>query len=271
MIVIKIGGSAGVDQEAICDDVAALWREGQRQVIVHGGSARTNELAVALGHPPRFVTSPSGYTSRRTDRRTLEIFQMATCGDINKGLVRRLQQRGVNALGLSGMDGRLWVGPRKSTIRVVEAGRQRVIRDDFTGIVAVVNHSLLQNLIALGYLPVLAPPALSLKGEPINVDGDRAAAATAAALRAEQLVILSNVPGLLRDPADATSLLPRVARADLDAAGRHARGRMRIKLLGAQEALDGGVRRVVLADGREAEPLRRALRGVGTVICGEAS
>jgi acetylglutamate/LysW-gamma-L-alpha-aminoadipate kinase len=76
-------------------------------VIVHGGSHRTNEVAAALGHPPRFVTSPSGYTSRFTDRATLEIFEMVYCGQVNKGLVERLQRRGVNAVGLSGIDGGL--------------------------------------------------------------------------------------------------------------------------------------------------------------------
>ena len=110
MIVIKIGGADGIDYDAVADDVAALAERGERLVVVHGGSALTNRVSEQLGHPPRFVTSPSGYTSRRTDRRTLEIFEMVYCGQVNKGLVERLQGRGVNALGLSGLDGRLWEG-----------------------------------------------------------------------------------------------------------------------------------------------------------------
>src|SRR5512142_223834 len=109
MLVVKIGGAEGIDYDAIADDVAALVKQGQRLVVVHGGSALTNQVAAALGHPPQFVTSASGCT----DRRTLEIFEMVYCGQMNKGLVERLQRRGVNAVGLSGMDGRLWQGPRK--------------------------------------------------------------------------------------------------------------------------------------------------------------
>ena len=109
MIVIKVGGSAGIDYDALCDDLAALWQNARRLVLVHGASDETNRLAEALGHPPRFVTSPSGYTSRYTDRETLQIFMMAA-GKLNATLVERLLGRDVNALGLSGLSGRLLTG-----------------------------------------------------------------------------------------------------------------------------------------------------------------
>jgi acetylglutamate/LysW-gamma-L-alpha-aminoadipate kinase len=265
-IVIKVGGSAGIDLDALCDDLATLSREGRSLVLVHGGSAETNRVAEALGHPPQFVTSPSGFTSRLTDRRTLEIFEMVYCGSVNKGLVERLQSRGVNALGLSGLDGRLWEGKRKASLRVVEDGKVRVLRDSWTGTVERVNTELLRSLLAAGYLPVLTPPGCSQDGEAINVDGDRAAAATAAALGAQVLLLLSNVPGLLREFPDESTLIPEVAVAELEAAMEHAEGRMRIKLLGAKEALAGGVQRVILGDARCASPVRRALEGVGTVV-----
>ncbi len=266
MIVIKVGGSEGIDLDEVCADVAALWGEGERMVLVHGGSHRTNEVAAALGHPPQFVTSPSGYTSRRTDRRTLEIFEMVYCGQINKGIVERFQRRGVNAIGLSGLDARLWEGSRKAAIRIIENGRQRILRDDFTGTVERVNTGLLGALLERGLLPVLTPPAISYEGEAINVDGDRAAAATAVALGAHSLVILSNVPGLLRDRSDERTLVRHVAADRLDEVAPLAAGRMRIKLLGAGEALAGGVPRVILGDARGAQPLRRALAGEGTLI-----
>jgi len=266
MLVIKVGGSEGIDLDAVCDDVAALVQEGVRLVLVHGGSHETNRVAEMLGHPPQFVTSPSGYTSRRTDRRTLEIFEMVYCGQINKGIVERLQQRGVNAVGLSGLDGRLWEGRRKKAIRIVEGGKTRILRDDYTGTVERVNTALLLALLDAGYLPVLTPPAISYEGEAINVDGDRAAGATAVALGAETLLLLSNVPGLLRDFPDESTLIPHIARDEIEAAAQYAQGRMRKKILGAREALDGGVRRVILGDARVAQPVRRALAGEGTVI-----
>lgn len=266
MIVVKVGGSAGIDLDLVAADVAALWQGGQRLVLVHGGSHLTNQVAEALGHPPRFVTSVSGYTSRRTDRRTLEIFSMVYCGQVNKGLVERLQRQGVNALGLSGLDGRLLEGPRKSTLRIVEGGRRLVLRDDYTGKVERVNTRLFELLLAAGYLPVVSPPAASYDGEAINVDGDRAAAAIAAALGAETLIILSNVPGLLRSYPDESSLIREIPRERVEEAMGSAEGRMRIKVLGATEAIGAGVGRVVFADGRVPEPVQRALRGEGTVI-----
>lgn len=273
MIVVKVGGSEGIDLDAVCADVAELAAAGQELVLVHGGSDLTNRVATALGHPPRFVTSPSGYTSRVTDRVTLEIFEMVYCGQVNKGIVERLQARGVNAIGLSGLDGGLWRGPRKQAIRAVcdrsavANGRQRIIRDSLTGKVEQVNVGLLRTLLAGGYLPVLTPPALSFENEAINVDGDRAAAATAVALGASDLIILSNVPGLLRDVADEASLVTAVDAEQLDdVMHTYAQGRMRIKLLGAQEALNGGVQRVVLGDARRERPVTQALAGMGTVI-----
>lgn len=267
LIVVKVGGGEGINLDAVCDDVARLVAAGQRLVLVHGGSHLTNQVATALGHPPQFVTSPSGYTSRLTDRDTMEIFKMVYCGQINKDIVEGLQSRGINALGLSGMDGRLWQGPRKKAIRTVENGRQRLVRNTFTGRVERINVELLRGLLEAGYLPVLTPPAISYDGEAINVDGDRAAAITAMHLNAAQLLILSDVPGVLTDFPDESSLLPSIDPAGIDDVARtYAQGRMRIKLLGAQEALAGGVRRVVLGDARGPQPVTRALAGEGTVI-----
>jgi len=265
-VVLKVGGSAGIDLDAVADDIASVWHAGQRLVVVHGGSAETNRVATALGRPPRFVTSPSGHTSRFTDRDTLEVFTMVYCGSVNKGLVERLQQRGVNAVGLAGIDGRVLEGRHKRSVRSVEDGKVRVVHGDHTGTVERVNDHLLGLLLTGGYLPVLTPPAASYEGVMINVDGDRAAAAIAVALGARDLVILSNVPGVLRDVSDESSLIPHVERGDVDATIAAVGGRMKKKLLGAAEALDGGVERVVLADARIEQPIAAALAGRGTVI-----
>ncbi len=266
MIVIKLGGSAGVDVDAVCADVAALAQDRVPLVFVHGGSHATNEVAQALGHPARFVTSPSGYESRLTDRKTLEIFEMVYCGSVNKGIVERLQRAGVDAVGLSGLDGRLWEGKRKKALRAVENGRVRVVRDTWTGTVERVRTGLLTMLLEAGCVPVLSPPGASEDGEAINVDGDRAAAATAAALGADTLLLLSNVPGVLRDKDDPSTLRSEIARDELEAVRDEVGGRMKIKLLGAAEALAGGVKRVVIGDSRGEAPVRRALDGKGTVI-----
>ena len=268
-LVIKIGGAAGIEIEALCLEIAASWHAGERMVLIHGGSDATNVLAEQLGHPPRMVVSPSGHHSRYTDRRTLEIFAMATAG-INRALVERLQALGVPAWGLSGIDGRVLRARRKSAIRVVEEGRVRVLRDDWTGTVEVADGDLLRALLdgRLGraYLPVLAPLAAGENGEMLNVDGDRTAAVVAAALAARTLVLLSNVPGILRDYPDKRSLVAELAVTDIDTAMEWCQGRMKKKLLGAREALERGIDSVIIGDARRACPLGDALAGHGTTI-----
>lgn len=266
MIVVKIGGSQGVALDPVCQDVAELVRQGQKVVIVHGGSAETNDISEKLGHPARFVTSVSGFTSRYTDRQTLEIFAMVTNGRINTLLVERLQKEGVNAFGLSGVDGRVMLAHRKEAIRIVENGKQRMLRDDYTGKITEVNGSLLQVLLDAGLTPVVAPLAISPEGDAVNVDADRAAAMVAGAVHAKELVILTNVPGLMRDFPDETTLIPHLSRVGLEQALSFAEGRMKKKVLGASEAFDLGVSKVIFADGRIAHPLIDALAGKGTVI-----
>lgn len=269
MFVVKVGGAEGVDYDAVCADLAQLAEAGERWVLVHGGSAETNKVAEQLGHPPQFVTSVSGYTSRRTDRRTMEIFQMVYCGKTNKGIVERLQRAGVNAVGLSGIDGRLLEGKRKAAIKVVdpESGKRMVIRDDYTGKVEQVNAGLITLLVEHGYWPVITPPAISTDSDAINVDGDRAAAAIAGALGADTLIILSDVPGVLKDFPDPASLVEELPRDQLEHARAHyAEGRMKIKLLGAEEALANGCKRVVLGNSQGERPVKAALEGAGTVI-----
>jgi len=265
-IVVKLGGTEGVDFSAICRDAASLLAKGQRLVLVHGGSAEANQLGQALGYPPRFITSPSGYTSRYTDRRTLEIFAMAVNGKVNTLLVEQLQTIGVNALGLSGLDGRLMAATRKDTIQSVENGKRKIIRDDYTGKIESVNASLLNSLLDAGYTPVIAPIAASTAGEALNVDADRAAAMIASALQAGTLVLLTNVPGLMRSFPDESTLIHSLSMQKLEEALSFAEGRMKKKILGAQEALNGGVGRVIIADGRIHDPLAQALSGCGTII-----
>ncbi len=266
IIVVKLGGTEGVDFGAACRDTAALLGLGRRLVLVHGGSAEANALGESLGRPPRFLTSPSGYTSRYTDRRTLEIFMMAVNGKVNSLLVEGLQALGVNALGLSGLDGRLLVAARKATVQAIEDGKRKIIRDDYTGKIEQVNAALLHSLLENGYTPVIAPLAVSPAGEALNVDADRAAAMVAAALGASSLILLTAAPGLMRNFPDENSLIASLPRQQLPQALEYAQGRMKKKVLGAEEALQGGVKRVIIADGRVASPISAALDGRGTVI-----
>lgn len=265
MIVVKVGGGAGIDIDAVLQDVAQLWKQGTPLVLVHGASDETNQLSERLGIPPRFITSVSGHVSRFTDEATLDAFAMAS-GKLNLRVVERLQKLGANAVGLTGVDGRLLEGQRKDTIKAVVDGKKMMLRGDHTGTIETVNVGLLRLLLSNGYLPVVTVPSISTAGEAVNADADRAAAAIAGALGADALLILSNVPGLLRDVEDPASLITRVPIAELAQAAEFAKGRFKKKILGAEEALRGGVRRVVFATANTFEPVSAALDGGGTHI-----
>jgi [amino group carrier protein]-L-2-aminoadipate/L-glutamate 6-kinase len=254
--VIKAGGSAGVDRDAVADLVADVARSDEI-VLVHGASSETDRLQAALGHPVETVVSPSGHQSRRTDRRTLEIFAMAALGVENFLYVEKLQARGVDAVGLSGLSGRLLVAERKA-VRAVKDGKTIVLRDDFTGTVKAVNVPLLRQFMGPSRVPVVAPLALSLENEAVNVDGDRVAARIAVAIEADALLILTNVAGLLRDVGDPGSL---VAEATLDEAERYAVGRMKKKILAAREAIEGGVGEVIIRSAAGDPQVRTVIHG----------
>lgn len=271
-LIIKIGGGEGISLSPILTELAALIlaEPSLRIVLVHGGSHETNVLSERLGHPPRTITSPSGHTSRRTDRETLDIFTMVYCGRVNKSIVEHLQRDGVNAVGLSGIDSAIWRGTRKAAIRAIEQGRTVIIRDDLSGTVDRVDADFLNLLLDAGRLPVLTPPAITEDGIAINVDADRAAARTAAALGADELLLLSNVPGVLRDPRDPGSLISRVDDTTIESARAAAAGRMKNKVLAAEEAMRGiggrPVPRVVIGSANGESPIASARAGAGTTF-----
>ncbi len=262
MMVVKVGGADGNDMDNVLVDLAPRkdW------VMVHGGSNEVDRLAEALGRPPRYFTSPSGVVSRYTDAQTMEVFTMALAGKLNTAIVARLQALGARAIGLSGVDGGLLTGRRKEASRAVDHGRVLLVKDDHSGTVEQVNAELLQVLLAGGYVPVISPPAVTPAGELINTDADRVAAQVAAALHADTLLLFTNVPGLLREPSDPSSLIPHVPRERLEFFMNFAYGRMRKKLIAAKEALEAGVGRVVIASSQMADPVERALDGQGTVV-----
>ena len=262
MLVLKVGGGAGNDLEKFVEDIPG----DEPVVIVHGGSDEMNVLSEELGHSPRFIASPSGHTSRLTDKSTIEILIMAYSGKVNKRLVEMLRRRGHNAIGLSGIDGGLLRGMRKGSIRSVDNGKVKMIRGDNTGKVENVNTKLLDSLLGDGYLPVITIPIEAEDGVPLNADCDRVAAAVASSMKADKLILLTNQPGLLRNPDDPTTLIREGEPSQIESVMEYAKGRMKKKVLAAREALDGGVPEVVISGSSVSDPVTSALRGEGTVI-----
>jgi len=268
LIVVKIGGARGVSQHlaALSRDISSVASTDKAMVILHGGSAEVDALGERLGVAMRHITSPSGYTSRYTDPATMEVFVMAMAGQINTELVRQFQTHGINAVGLTGLDGGFLRGERKAAIRSLEGSKVKIIRDDLSGSIKSVNVSLVNTLALAGYVPVICPLMLADSGEACNVDADRAAASVAMALKAELLVFLTNVPGVLRDIEDPSSLVRHVDPYEAEGHEKLTSGGMRKKLVAAAEAVRGGVLRAVISDARCEEPLTRAIRGEGTVV-----
>ncbi|MBW3632938.1 MAG: [LysW]-aminoadipate kinase [Chloroflexi bacterium] len=266
MLVIKIGGGAAIGEGGYTNFAADLAGIEEPVVLIHGGNAEFSELSRRLGMPPRMITSSSGRVTRYTDAPTMDAMLMAYCGKVNKRLVSTLRAAGVNAVGLSAIDGGIAVGRRKPVLRCAEDGKPKVLRDDHAGTLETVDPSLLRLLLDNGYVPVLTPPALGEEGVPINVDGDKLALELATVLRADGLLFFSDTPGLLRDRDDETSLIDEIDASSPESALATAKGRMVVKVEAALGAVERGVGRVVFADGRIATPIRAALSGQGTTV-----
>ncbi|MGM0590967.1 MAG: acetylglutamate/acetylaminoadipate kinase [Halobacteriota archaeon] len=266
VVVVKIGGARAVNPEGAIEDIASLVADGEQVVVVHGGSTAVDELLERVGVEPTYVETPGGVVGRFTDEETMEVFTMVMAGKLNTDLVRTLRAAGVNALGLSGVDGGLMTGPRKSAVRVVEDGKKKIKRGDHSGKIVAVNADLLETLLAAGYTPVTGPPMLADDGVAVNADADRAAAAVAGALGAT-LVVLTDVEGVYADPDDPATLIESVETTDgMDALKDAAEGFMTKKVMAATEALDGGARTVIVADANADEPVSAALNGGGTHV-----
>jgi acetylglutamate/LysW-gamma-L-alpha-aminoadipate kinase len=263
VLVVKLGGGEGLDIPRSCRDLAQI-AQNRPLIVVHGVSARMNQMCTDLNIPVRTLTSPTGHSSRYTDARTRNVF-VAAARSVNAEIVEWLCGYGINAIGIADVENVIISGERKALIRAVVDGRVRMVRDDYSGSITGVDGTRLRNLLEMGCIPVLPPMALSEDGL-LNVDGDRASAAVASELDAEELVILSNVQGLFRDFSDSSSLIAEVPMNQMEQAMNFAQGRMKRKVLGAQEALQGGVQRVIIGDGRISNPVSHALLGEGTVF-----
>ena len=269
-VVVKVGGAKAVDPAGAVGDVAHLAANGRSVVVVHGGSTVVDETLERLGIEPEYVESASGVTGRFTDAETMEAFAMAMAGKLNTELTAEFRSAGVDAVGLSGVDGGLLSGPRKSAVRVVEDGKRKIRRGDHSGKIESVNADLLAGLLDDGYTPVVSPPMAGDEGDgevtPVNADADRAAAAVAGALGAD-LVLLTDVSGVYADPDDPETRIDAAATpAELAAVEDAAEGFMGKKVMAAREALEGGSGRVVIADANVRDPVVAALGGEGTTV-----
>jgi len=237
VMVVKYGGAAMKDAslaDSFARDVTLLQHVGMRPVVVHGGGPEVSRIMERLGLEPRFVDG-----HRVTCEATAEVAEMVLCGKVNKGLVARLVRSGARAVGLSGTDAGLLEVSRHAP------GGQDI---GLVGRPEAVDPALILTLLDAGYLPVVAPTADGPGHATHNVNADLVAGALASALRAEKLIYLTDVPGLMAGGTVVPSLDPVRARALLE--NGTVSGGMRPKMEAALAALEAGVARVHLVDGR---------------------
>ncbi|MFA5571652.1 MAG: [LysW]-aminoadipate/[LysW]-glutamate kinase [Candidatus Bathyarchaeia archaeon] len=268
LLVIKMGGS--ILKEGASSDLLSDLKEIAKEhsvVLVHGGGAEVSEIATKLGKEQRFIMSPDGFRSRYTDKETIEIYTMVMAGKINKQIVLALEGQGLSAVGLSGLDAALLKAERKlRLIAVDERGRKKVIDGGYTGKITEVNVPLLRLLMEKGYVPIITPIALSQDNEPLNVDGDRTAAIVAGVLKADKLILLTDVEGLILNG----ERVPKIASTEVKEVLFKIGGGMSTKVHAGLEALNQGVSEVLITSGTAKQPITSVLNHkVGTVITNE--
>lgn len=266
-VVIKYGGSAMKDPDLLektTGDIALLKYVGMQPVVVHGGGPAINEMLERVGVESTFLNG-----LRVTDEATMEITEMVLSGKMNKRLVRELCLHGVEAVGITGEDGGLFTASPRT-----HAGGDTGNELGFVGEITSVNPRLVHVLLSEGFVPVIAPVSMGIDGTTYNINADDAAVAAAGALKAEKLVYLSDVPGILRDPEDPESLITSVSRQEVEALVSEGTvsGGMVPKVTCALHAVDAGVGSVHILDGRIPHSLLLEVftqEGVGTLITKE--
>lgn len=267
LVVIKTGGNVLRERMLeIIEDIKTLLPKYQI-VLVHGGGAEVTKIALRMGKRQKFVVSPKGFRSRYTDRETVEIYMMVMAGKINKEIVTAFLSKNISCVGLSGIDGLLVRAKRKKRIIIVDdKGRKRIVDGGYTGKIRNVNPNLLFFLLQKGYVPIIAPIALGEDFEPLNVDGDRMAAHVAGALKADKLLLLTDVPGIILNEKPLMKINADELRTFLPKIGHG----MITKAYSAIEALKLGVAETIISSGLVKNPVYSAmLHKCGTVISDE--
>lgn len=262
MYIVKIGGGADINLEGIARDLAGFDAP---FVVVHGANALRDEVAARLGIETRVLTSVSGYSSVYSDRDAIDLILMAYAGLRNKQIVALCQQQGINAVGLSGLDGRMIEGRRNRGIRVREGGKT-LLKRDLSGKPVSVNHELLRLLLERGYAPVLCIPIIDEQHSAINSENDDIVNVLQGSLHATCIVQLIEAPGFLDDPEDPRSVVARMTPAEVAMREQRVSGRIKRKMLALRRLTESAPVKVVIADGRGEHPIAEALAGKGTVI-----
>ena len=262
IIVVKYGGSAMVDEElkkSVIQDVTLLKLVGFKPIIVHGGGKEISKWVGKVGMEPEFING-----LRKTDAATMEIAEMVL-SKVNKSLVQMVEALGVNAIGISGKD---------SGLLKVEKKYSNGQDIGFVGEITEVNPKILHDLLEKDFLPIVCPVGMDDEFNTYNINADDAACAIARAVNAEKLAFLTDIEGVYLDPDDKSTLISEltVSKAKALIEAGNIGGGMLPKLNNCIDAIDNGVSRVHILDGRIAHCLLLEIftnKGIGTAILGD--
>ncbi len=260
VVVIKYGGNAMINEslkKQVMEDIVLLWLIGVKVVLVHGGGPEINDLMNKLGKKAEFVDG-----LRVTDKETVDIVEMVLAGKVNKSLVNLLQVQGANVMGVSGIDGKL-----------IEA-RFKNEKLGYVGEITKINIEPVEGILEYGYIPVISTVACDKKGNTYNINGDTAAAFIAGALKAERLIMMTDIAGVLRDKDDPSTLIPELTVTEAQSLKEEGiiAGGMIPKVDCCVEAINKGVENVTIMDGRIPHSILMELltaEGAGTMVTGD--
>jgi acetylglutamate kinase len=261
-VVIKYGGAAMQDcalKQKVMQDIVLMKYVGMHPIVVHGGGPDINEMLKRLDIKSSFIDG-----LRVTDHDTMEVVEMVLGGKVNKEIVTGLNASGGKAIGISGKDGEL----------LQARGIDDTGKMGFVGEVCHVNPQIIETLIENGYIPVIAPIGIDKELQSYNINADLVAAAIAVALKADKLVLLTDVPGLLQNPKDSESLISvlKISEVPDYIANGTIAGGMLPKVKCCVEAVTGGVGRTHIIDGRVPHSILLEIftdEGVGTMVIDE--
>ncbi len=267
--VIKYGGQAMASAElkdSVAQDIVLLKYIGINPIVVHGGGKEITTLLERLKIDTRFVGG-----LRVTDRETMELVEMVLVGKINKEVVSLLNRHGGRAVGLSGKDSNLLMARRRPPAQALIDGAEQYVDLGYVGDITEIKASVIETLSQNNYIPVIAPVAVSLEGEGLNVNADHVAGELAAALKAEKLIMLTDVEGILSVPDRLDTLLSTVTRQQARdmMISREITSGMIPKVEACIRALNSGVCRTHIIDGRLEHSMLLEIftdTGIGTMV-----
>ncbi|MBZ9570716.1 acetylglutamate kinase [Methanobrevibacter sp. TMH8] len=270
-IMIKYGGHAMIDEEAMnstARDTVLLKYVGMEPIVVHGGGPEITRSMNKMGKEPKFIKG-----LRVTDEETMDIVTMVLVGKISTDIVSKIGFHGGKATGVSGKDSQLIVASKKAphTIKDEETGEEHIVDLGLVGQIDSLNTEIVQMFTENDYIPVISPIGVDDNGDTLNLNADTVAGEVAAKLDSEKLIILTDVPGVLKDPNDPSSLIKKIKIDEVEELIKNGTisGGMIPKIETCVKAIEGGVKSVHIIDGRVKHSLLLEIfttSGIGTMI-----